>query len=112
MSRAKSCGARVNNRLGLIFPVLDDELAELDETLELVFTSPAEIAGQSVTITILDDDRKALLEVTSFGADPTRADDQTAAFQAAIDAAGQHAPSVVLVAPGNYLVAGLTLPPE
>jgi hypothetical protein len=90
----------------------DDDRPEADESLDLTITRvdrarTGRIAAHTLTIT--DDDRGEMSDVTTFGARGDGASDDTRAIQAAIDAAHGRGKGVVLFPPGRYLVRSVTL---
>jgi hypothetical protein len=96
---AGSTGAMVRVFIG------DDALAETDERFELR-------VGESlrVVIRILDDDRGALLDASTFGVVRGTTEDQAPALQAALDDALSAGRGVVLVPPGEYELSSVVLP--
>ena len=96
----------------------DDSLAEIDERLKIAleFSSDSVPLGSALLpLVIEDDDRSALLEASDYGLFPDTPGDQSAALQAALDAAALSGRGVLRVAPGSYEVrsvavsAGITL---
>lgn len=91
----------------------DDGLAERDERLELRF----EAVGSSVAplhkveVVIADDDRSALLDASGLGVLPDSPGDQSVILQAALDRAGELGRAVVVMAPGDYEISSVALPP-
>lgn len=94
--------------------IADDELAERDERFELRFEMPdgaAEISLGSLEVVIADDDRSALLDAKMLGIVPNLAGDQSQALQAALAEAEALGQAVVVMAPGDYEISSVELPP-
>jgi Calx-beta domain len=93
----------------------DDELAETDEQLKLVFDDPAgALPGNSreLVIEIADDDRTLLIDArASFGVEPNSTLDQSNLLQNALDEAATSGRGVVLLAPGDYEITSVALRP-
>jgi hypothetical protein len=92
----------------------DDELAERDERLELRFVAADGAAAAPLAplqIVIADDERSALLDAGELGVRPGVADDQSAALQAVLESAAERGRAVVVMAPGDYEISSVTLPP-
>jgi hypothetical protein len=92
----------------------DDELAERDERFEIRLEDPdkpAEASLGRVEVVIADDDRSALLDARDLGVVPGVTRDQSATLQAALDQAGRSGRAVVTMAPGDYEISSVTLPP-
>lgn len=92
----------------------DDDLAERDERFELLLESPQQPASaplSRVEVTVLDDDRTALLSAQELGVIPGAPGDQSAALQAALDRAASLERGVVVMAPGDYEISSVRLPP-
>jgi len=94
--------------------ILDDLLAETDETFRVVLSevTGAVVDGSAeLTVSILDDDRTALLDAEAdYGCLPNTGTDQSAALQAALLAAAESGRGVVRVAPGDYELSHVTVP--
>jgi hypothetical protein len=92
----------------------EDELAETDERFVLEL-EPGEglPAARSVRfeIVILDNDRTALVDATEHGIAPGSASDQAEALQALLDDAESFGRAVVVMAPGDYEISSVRLPP-
>ena len=91
---------------------LDDALNELDETrgIDVVDASSGSVMA-SVQLKILDNDRKALVDIRTMGATGDGSTDDTAAVQRSVDAARNAGGGVVLVPPGTYLVTSVRIGP-
>jgi hypothetical protein len=92
----------------------DDELAETDERLKLVFENPTGLPGtsQELTVEIADDDRTALIDArTSFGVEPNSPLNQSELLQSALDEAAASERGVVVLAAGDYEITSLALRP-
>lgn len=93
----------------------DDELAETDERFEVTLERDEEgtsLAPSSIQVVIVDDDRTDLIDARAdFGLEPGRTDDQSASLQAALDQAAETGRGVVVLAPGDYVISGVTLQP-
>lgn len=90
--------------------VMDDDLAEIDEALEIVVQPATGLQGGSVTVLIEDDDRSALLHASDFGVVPNVEAPQDVALQAALDAAHESGRGVLTLASGTYAVGSVTVP--
>jgi len=105
-------GAR---RVAVPIPVTNDTLAEPDETVTLTLTkvtNAAVAAGRgSSTLTIVDDDRKALADVRATGAKGDGLSDDTAAIQRAVDTVAKAGGGVVVFPAGNYVVRSVSIKP-
>jgi hypothetical protein len=92
-----------------------DDLAEIDERIEVVLTSVSGgtlIGPNSIEVFIQDDDRDGeVIEATEFGAQPNSGVDQTTAVQAGLDAAAAAGRGVLLLPPGDYEVTQLNMTP-
>lgn len=93
--------------------VADDDLAETDESLQLML----EVSGGAllddpnpVRVVIDDDDRSRLIDASTYGVLPGTRDDSAPALQAALDAAAASGRGVVLVKPGDYELTTVTVP--
>jgi Pectate lyase superfamily protein len=93
-------------------PTLNDEIRELDETLaiSILRASDGKTIG-NVTVTIVDDDRKAIVDIRSTGATGNGVTDDTAAVQSAVDQVIAAGGGVVRVPPGTYMVTSVTIAP-
>jgi hypothetical protein len=93
----------------------DDELAETDEQLKLVFDDPTGsllAASRELVIEIGDDDRTALIDArASFGVEPNIAVDQSDLLQSALDEAATSGRGVVVLAAGDYEITSVTVRP-
>jgi hypothetical protein len=92
--------------------VVDDDAAELDEAfaLELDDFVGLPLSAGELHLVIEDDDRSGIVDARSaHGFAPGGAGDQSAALQAALDAARSLGRGVVHVTPGDYEVAGVTM---
>lgn len=92
----------------------DDELAERDERFELRLENPdtpADLPLARVEVVIVDDDRSVLLDARDLGVSPGVGQDQAAALQAALDQAASSGRAVVTMAPGDYDISSVSLPP-
>ena len=92
----------------------DDELAERDERFEIRLENPDEPAEASlgrVEVMIVDDDRSALLDAQDLGVFPGITQDQSSTLQAGLDQAAGLGRAVVTMAPGDYEISGVSLPP-
>lgn len=95
--------------------ILDDDRAEIDERFRLVL-EPTDtergIEPTEIEIRILDDDRTEIIDaLDDFNVAPGAGADQSARLQEALDAAGAAGRGVVLLAPGDYQIGGVTLTP-
>jgi hypothetical protein len=94
--------------------VVDDNDAELDEVIDvtLLETSVGTLTSRRHhRQTIVDNDRRALINVVEYGADATAAVDTTKEIQTALDAASATQDAVVYFPAGSYLVSALRLSP-
>lgn len=93
----------------------DDDLAETDEQLKLVFDDPTGALpseAQEIVVEIADDDRTALIDArASFGVEPNSMLDQGKLLQNALDEAAASGRGVVVLAPGDYEVTSVALRP-
>jgi hypothetical protein len=92
----------------------DDELAERDERFEIQLQNPEKPAAASwdrVEVVIADDDRSALLNAQDLGVFPGVTQDQSSTLQAALDQAATSGRAVVTMAPGDYEISSVALPP-
>jgi hypothetical protein len=92
----------------------DDDLAERDERFTLLLESPQQPASAPlgrIEVAVLDDDRTALLSAQELGVIPGAPGDQSAALQAALDRAASLERGVVVMAPGDYEISSVRLPP-
>jgi hypothetical protein len=92
----------------------DDELAERDERFEIRLENPDQPAEASlgrVEVVIADDDRSALLDARDLGVFPGVTQDQSSTLQAALDQAATSERAVVTMAPGDYEISSVALPP-
>ena len=92
--------------------IVDDDAAELDEAFALELDDFVGLAlpADELRLVIEDDDRSGIVDARSaHGFEPGRAGDQSAALQAALDAARALGRGVVAVTPGDYEVSGVTL---
>jgi hypothetical protein len=93
----------------------DDDLAETDEQLKLVFDDPAGALpseSQEIVVEIADDDRTALIDArVSFGVEPNSTLDQSKLLQNALDEAAASGRGVVVLAPGDYEITSVALRP-
>jgi hypothetical protein len=92
----------------------DDELAERDERFEIRVENP-DAPGEAplgrLEVVIVDDDRTALFDARDLGVTPGSSQDQSRALQAALDRAAGSGRAVVTMAPGDYEISSVTLPP-
>ncbi|HWA72602.1 MAG TPA: Calx-beta domain-containing protein [Polyangiaceae bacterium] len=95
------------------FWVGDDDVAEIDERLTLTLSNieGAVLLGPTaIPLLIEDDDRDAIIDARAeFGLTPGLAVDQSAALQSALDRAARSGRGVVLLAPGDYEIHGVSL---
>lgn len=92
--------------------VEDDNLAETDERFKLVVddVSGASVVGSTeIEVTILDNDRDALIDASDHGVSASLDVDQAPALQEALDAARAAGRGVVVLAPGDYLVSTVSV---
>jgi hypothetical protein len=93
-------------------PLTDDALNEVDEPLEITLSNPRNAAldaNVSHTATILDNDRKVMVDVREFGAIGDGITDDTQAIQKAIDTVSSQGGGVIVFSPGKYLVSSVKL---
>lgn len=95
--------------------VVDDDLAETDESFFVDIGAPQGAiwdGPRSQPVVIEDDDRTRLIDAAvEFSVTPGDGEDSAAALQAALAAAGESGRGVVVVAPGDYEVSSLAVPP-
>jgi len=92
--------------------IADDDLAERDERFEVRLEVPEDPSVSElgrVEVVIADDDRTALLDAQELGVTPDASEDQSAALQALLDRAAKLGRAVVVMAPGDYEMASVTL---
>ena len=88
--------------------IMDNPVLELDRTLTLQLSHAVNCSvlgsGATRTLTIIDDNRVALVNVVEEGIDNTGATDVTAALQVLINAAGYDGKNVFYFPNGEYMV--------
>jgi hypothetical protein len=103
---------RGTSALSVPVPTRDDDIHELDET-RIVTISRADdgaVLG-SFTLTIVDNDRHAIVDVRTTGATGDGTTDDTAAIQGAVDLVTSAGGGVVTFPPGTYMVTTVNIGP-
>lgn len=94
--------------------IADDDLAERDERFELRLEVPdgaTEVAAGSLEVVIADDDRSSELNAEMLGVVPNVQRDQSQELQAVFEQAAALGRAVVVMAPGDYEISSVELPP-
>lgn len=87
----------------------DDDYAELDEALDLELRAGP--VRETFSVVIEDDERTAIIDAADHGVVPASSGDQSAALQAAFDAAAESGRGVVTLGPGEYVIRSVDVPP-
>lgn len=93
--------------LSIALLLADDDYAELDEALRLTLTSAG--SRETFDVVIEDDERTVVVDATAHGLMLGSTSDQSAALQAALDAAAESGRGVVTIAPGAYVIRSVSL---
>jgi Pectate lyase superfamily protein len=90
----------------------NDDIRELDEgrVVSLVRNDTGTVVA-SATVTIVDDDRKTILDIRATGARGDGVTDDTVAIQSAIDQAAAAGGGVIIFPPGTYIVTSVNIRP-
>jgi Calx-beta domain/Pectate lyase superfamily protein len=92
--------------------ILDDSINEADETIQVKLSNPNNAtlgANSSYTHTIIDNDRKSMINVKDFGAVGDGITDDTIAIQKAINIAYDRGGGVILFPPSVYIVTSVNI---
>jgi hypothetical protein len=100
------------NVLSVAVPTRDDDINELDETRTVTVSSAGDgVVLGSFTVTIVDNDRRVIVDVRTAGATGNGTTDDTVAIQRAVDQVTAAGGGVVTFPSGTYMVTSVVIGP-